>query len=204
MLAFCEALADAAGLREHLVLNTRVLRVDPVLQNTTADGDLVPPQCVAPKSVDRDVTAGVQAAAEVLADGQPLGEQAGLRWRVLTATASTGSAAATQGVPAGPNHKVEATAHSSCVSSTRFSQEQGHSQQQQQHLQEAEQCVAGVVTAAPATQQHEWLFDAVASCVGTFSEISLPKVGVAGCSLFFTGSGMCALSWHVLCAIQHF
>jgi hypothetical protein len=130
VLAFCEALADAAQLRPHLMLQTRVLCINPVPQHSTADIDQAKPECCTKVE-------------------QPLCQQAGLQWRMLTET----------------QRSAQTTAAGAPLQKDAMALEQQQQQQQQQRPQQGE-----------GTQQ-EWLFDAVASCVGIFSEISLPQVG---------------------------
>jgi hypothetical protein len=138
VLAFCEALAQAAGLHQHLLLHTRVLRVDPVLPSSSGH----------------------------LAASHPLCQHQNLQWRVVTVTehpaAAAGAAAAHTVDQIGTQQRPQHVG-------------QGHilqnQQQQQQQLQDA-----GSQGGGQTAGQQEWVFDAVASCVGTFSEISLPQV----------------------------
>jgi hypothetical protein len=129
VLAFCEALADATGLREHLVLHTRVLRADPILPDSTFSPSTTSGQCcTAPQFA------------------QPLHQLTGLKWRVVTEThhSSLTAAAAAGAVPG------DAAASS--------------------------QNTAVMLEGQQGSKQQECVFDAVASCVGIFSEIQLPQV----------------------------
>lgn len=142
VLAFCEALADAADLRQHLHLNTRVVRIDPVLPQqqqqvqqsaTAANGNAHSAVAVGAGSAAVEAAAAAGAALQgASATSSSLWQQPGLKWRVLTAAAAAANGSAQDGC-------------------------QADGQQEQQ-------------------EQREWLFDAVASCTGTFSEIRLPQV----------------------------
>lgn len=125
VLAFCETLADAAGLRKHLVLRTRVLRADPILPDSAPSSSPSSGQCYASSQFAR-----------------PL-----LRWRVVTETHPSSSIAAAAAGPM-PGDAAESSHDNTAVA------------------------VAG----QQASKQQEWVFDAVASCVGIFSEMQLPQV----------------------------
>lgn len=162
MLAYCEALADAAGLRDHLVLHTRVLRVDPMLPdsvhgslpNVTQQSQTPPVQKAATGSTESTVHPPVSTEQHDDCTGQcsqpsqfaqPLHQHTGLRWHVVTETQHSSSTAATAAGAASGDAAAD--------------------------CQEA-----AAVAGQPASQQQEWVFDAVSSCVGIFSEIQLPQV----------------------------
>jgi hypothetical protein len=110
------------------MLHTKVVRIDPVPQHSIADGNQARPKSCAGSG-----------------HCQPLRQQAGLQWRVLTESQHNAQTSATAAPLQGEAMALE---------------------QQQQQQQEEEEGA-----------QQEWLFDALASCVGIFSENSLPQVG---------------------------
>lgn len=137
ILAYLEAFADRFQLHQHIKLNTRVLKVDPVAADTVqqtphgADnpcngmtpmrqhpiGSTTPSNAIQPEQavVHGSLQCHCQASAA-------------LQWKVTT--------------------------HSAQMAASGQEQLDGPQQQQQQ----------------------EWLFDAVVSCVGIFSEPNLPQV----------------------------
>ena len=135
-----EALAEAAGLHQHLVLHTRVLRIDPVLPSSAGH----------------------------LAASQPLCQHHNLQWRVVTATEHPAGAAARQALVQDATQQPPQEQQEQLQRNWPVDLQQQHPPQQWQE--------AGSQEGGQTAWQQEWVFDAVANCVGTFSEISLPQV----------------------------
>jgi hypothetical protein len=148
VLAFCEALAEASGLHQHLVLQTRVLRIDPVLPSSSGH----------------------------LPASHPLNQHHNLQWRVVTAIECPAAAGA--------------AARQALVQDATQQRPQGQQEQLQrdwpvdlqQHQQPQQWQKAGRPEGRKNAVQQELVFDAVANCVGTFSEISLPQVFIPDCA----------------------
>jgi hypothetical protein len=119
------------------MLHTRVLRIDPLTQHSTAGSD-----------TDAGANIGHSAQSNAQTSRAQCDQQwqHGLKWRVLTEPCSI------------PQTAVEAAA------AAAGGQEPAAKQTQEDSTQQG------------SSQQQEWVFDAVASCVGIFSEISLPQV----------------------------
>jgi hypothetical protein len=160
VLAFCEALAEAAGLHQHLVLHTRVLQIDPVLPSSAGH----------------------------LPASQSLCQHPNLQWRVVTVTDSEHPAAAAGAA------SVEAVDQDTTQQPLQLKgqlQQDGPIDLQQQQPQPQQQ-EAGSQEGSQTAGQQEWVFDAVASCVGTFSEIALPQV--LGSTSHYAVCGHCSNS----------
>jgi hypothetical protein len=177
VLAYLHAFADAYGLHEHIQLNTAVTRIDPVTSKSSA-------ATMTAAAAEGAVRAGVQTTEPRCSAG----------WAEATAVpcaACRGSCSSSSpccmhqsqqagaGVvfPLQSDHELQwrvVTQHSS--SSSQHSWDTPSAASQAAAATQAGASTADGTPQGQQQQQQEWLFDAVAVCVGIFSEPNLPKV----------------------------
>jgi hypothetical protein len=157
ILAYLEAFADAFDLRKHIKLNTTVVRVDPLVDHSAA-------ATAAATAADEtpDMT-GEAAAGRSSKDSSscsmfPLAPGQQLKWKVVT-NCSGSCSSQSSSTPSAGQHAAQTG-----TSITKADFQEQHKEQQQQQQ-----------------QQQEWVFDAVAVCVGIFSEPNLPQVRQWSC-----------------------
>jgi hypothetical protein len=170
VLAYLQAFADAFDLHKHIQLNTTVMRVDPVLAQPAAAAE--EEEVAGQQEVEACSMPDVVEAAAGISTGTGSGSSSGKVFP-LTPGQEVKWRVVTQSSMSSSSSDCKKGPSTACSSLQKQPQENQKQQQQQ--------------------QQQEWLFDAVAVCVGIFSEPNLPQVrpNMSSC-VFETGAACLA------------
>jgi cation diffusion facilitator CzcD-associated flavoprotein CzcO len=172
VLAYLEAFADAYGLHNHIQLNTAVMCIDPVINRSHVTA--------AAAATDDSVSACAQTPECGCSAGQAEANAAvsaaccgSCRCSSACCVHHGRQAAAGAVFPLQPHHHLQWKVVTQHSSSSQHSRDIPTAASQAAACTQADASAAGVKQQA---QQQEWLFDAVAVCVGIFSEPNLPQV----------------------------